>query len=97
MVSWLPLQLLPPAAEEELHTVDLLSSIFMACASARDSNLVTVDKPRTAFPHVLEHFDTGIRVAVFRAACASELGWKKEQGKTKRGRRWNISAFLKNT
>lgn len=66
-------QLLPPAAEPQ--TVDFFSSIFIDWLSARDSNLVTVDTPRTALLLGFIPFDTGIRVAALRADCTSELGW----------------------
>jgi len=70
-------QLLPPAAEAELHSVDFLSSIFIAWPS----NFVTVDTPRTAFPFGFIPFDTGIRVAPLRPVGTSELGWKNEEDK----------------
>lgn len=66
-------QLLPPAVE----AVDFLSSIFIDWLSARDSNLVTVDTPRTALLLGFIPFDTGIRVAALRADCTSELGWRE--------------------
>lgn len=84
-----PSQLLPPAVEAaELHTVDFLSSIFIAWPSARDSNLVTVDTPRTALlllpmpallmpPLGFIPFDMGIRV-VLRDDCTSGPAWKKK-------------------
>lgn len=70
-------QLLPPAAEAEPpHTVDFLSSIFIDWLSARDSNLATVDTPRIALLVGFIPFDIGILVAVLRADCTSEPGWK---------------------
>lgn len=74
-------QPLPPAAETELQTVGLLSSIFMDWLSARASSLVTVDTPRTALLLGFIPFDIGIRVAVLRADGTSGPGWKiKETG-----------------
>lgn len=76
------LQFLPPATEAELHTIDFLSSIFIDWLSARDSNLVTVDTPRSALLLGFIPFDSGIRVAALRAGCTSELGWKKNNRAT---------------
>lgn len=67
---------MPPAVEAEPQIVDFLSSIFIEWLSARDSNRVTVDTPRTALLLGFIPFDTGIRVAALRADCTSELGWK---------------------
>lgn len=75
LISFGP-QPLPPAAEAELQTVGLLSSIFIDWLSARASNLVTVDTPRTALLLGFIPFDIGIRVAVLRASGTSEPGWK---------------------
>ena len=75
-------QFLPPTVEAEAQIVDFLSSIFIDWLSARDSNLVTVDTPRTALLHGFIPFDIGIRVAALRADCTSELGWKKNNNKT---------------
>lgn len=69
-------QPLPPAAETELQTVGLLSSIFIDWLSARASSLATVDTPRTALLPGFILFDIGIRVAVLRADGTSEPGWK---------------------
>lgn len=66
-------QLFAPAAEAELHAVDFLSSIFIDWLSARDSNLATVDTPRTALLLGFIPFETGIRVAVLLVDCTSEL------------------------
>lgn len=77
-------QLLPPAAEAEPHAVDFLSSIFIDWLSARDSNLATVDTPRTALLLGFIPFETGIRVAALRADCTSELGWKNEHSTRER-------------
>ena len=66
-------QLFPPPEETDLQTADFLTSIFIDWLSARDSNLVTVDTPRTAFP-VFIPFDTGIRVDAARVDCTSEPG-----------------------
>lgn len=69
-------QLFPPAVEAELQTVGLLSSIFIDWLSARDSNLVTADAPRTALLLGFIPFDMGIRVVVLRVGCTSGPGWK---------------------
>lgn len=54
-------QLFPPTRGAELHTFDLLSSIFMERLSPWDSSLVTVDTPTTAWLPGLTPLDTGTR------------------------------------
>lgn len=62
------LQASPPAAETEPQTIVFLTSIFMDWPSARDSDRVTVDTPRTL------PFEVGVRVAVRQRP---RLGWKQ--------------------
>lgn len=54
-----PLSSFLPTSGAELHSCDLLSSIFMERLSPRDSNLVNVDTPTTAWPPGLTLLVTG--------------------------------------
>lgn len=51
----------PPPLSSELHSCDLLSSIFMERLSPRDSNLVSVDTPTSAWPPGLTLLVRGAR------------------------------------
>ena len=90
-----PPQLLPAAPKAEPHTVAFLSSIFIDWPSARESNLVTVETPRTALLLGFIPFDTGIRVAAVRADCTSAPGCrqKRENSIGKRGRMWITETY----
>lgn len=56
-----PLSSFLPTSGAELHSCDLLSSIFIERLSPWDSSLVNVDTPNTAWPPVLTLLVTGAR------------------------------------